>query len=55
MYYVENKALLGHENKVNETQVLYCKALRREIMIIKKKLFSYMSNLQTYHHFKLDF
>ena len=30
-YYVENKALFGHENKVNENKVLpYCKVLRCE-------------------------
>ena len=47
-YYVENKALLRHENKVNETKVLsYCKALRCETIC--------MLNLQTYYHFRLDF
>ena len=51
-YYVEHKALLRHENKVNENKVLYCKALRFETI---KKLFSFMSNLQTYYHFNLDF
>ena len=44
-----------HENKVNENKVLHCKALRYEIIKNNKKLFSYMSNLQTYNHFKLDF
>ena len=38
--------------KVNENKALYFKALRSETI---KKLFSFMSNLQTYYHFKLDF
>ena len=45
-----------HQNKVNENKVLYCKALRCEtIKNNKRKLFSFMLNLQTYYHFKLDF
>ena len=41
--------------KINlkKNKVLYYKALRCET--IKKKMFSLMSNLQTYYHFKLDF
>ena len=51
-YYVENKAA-PFENKVNENDVLsYCEALRCETI---KKVISFMSNLQTYYHFKLDF
>ena len=46
---------LRHENKVNENKVLYCKALRCETIKNNKKMFSLMSNLQTYYHFKLDF
>ena len=52
-YYVESKAHLRHENKVNENKVLsYCEALRCETM---KKLISFMSELQAYYQFKLDF
>ena len=40
------KYYLRHENKVNKNKVLYCKALRCEI--IKT------TNLQAYSHFKLD-
>ena len=43
------------KNKVNENEIPYCKALRCETNKQKKKLFSFMSNLQTYYHFKLDF
>ena len=44
------------KKKVNENKVLlYCKALRCETNKINKKMFSFMSNLQTYYHFKLDF
>ena len=47
------KHYLRHENKVNENKVLsYCKALRCET--IKKQKFSFMSNLQTYYHFTID-
>ena len=54
-YYVENKAILETlNNKVNENKAFYCKALRCETMKNNKKLFSLMSNLQTYYHFKLD-
>ena len=35
--------------------ILYRKALRCETIKNNKKLFSLMSNLQTYHHLKLDF
>ena len=42
------------ENKVNENKVSYCEALRCETIKNNKKLFSHMSNLQTYY-FKLDF
>ena len=47
-YYVENKAQLENENKVNENKVLYCKALRCETIENNKKLvFPYvkLSNL----------
>ena len=55
-YYVEIKHYLRHKNKVNENEVSYCEALRCEtIKNTTKKLFSFMSNLQTYFHFKLDF
>ena len=48
------KHYFSHEDKTNENKILsYCKALRCET-IIKKKLFSLLSNLQTYYHFKLD-
>ena len=40
---------------LNENKVLYCKALRCETIKSNKKLFSLMSNLQTYYHFQLDF
>ena len=33
----------------------YCKALRCETIKNIKKLFSFISNLQTYYHLKLDF
>ena len=46
---------MRHENKVNEHKVLYCKVLRCEAIKNNKKLFSFMSNLQTYYHFQLDF
>ena len=49
------KHYLRHENKVNENKVLCCKALRSETIQNNKKLFSFMSNLQTYCHFQLDF
>ena len=54
-HYAENKALFTHENKANENKVFYCKASSYETM--KKnneKLFSFVSNLQTYCNFKLD-
>ena len=44
-----------HENKVKEEKVSYCKALRCETIKNTTKLCSFMSNLQTYYHFKLDF
>ena len=37
-YYVENKAQLGHDNKVNENKVLYCKALSCETFKNNKKV-----------------
>ena len=48
------KRYMRHENKVNENKVLsFCKALRCEtIEKITTKLFSFMSNLHTYYHFK---
>ena len=46
---------LKYENKVNENKVLYSNALRCETIKINTKLFSLMSTLQTYYHFKLDF
>ena len=47
---------MRHENKVNENQVLsYYKALRCETIQNNKKLFSFMSNLQTNYYFKLAF
>ena len=54
-YYVENKAQLDKENKVNENKVLYFKALRCETIKNKQIMVSLMLNLQTYYHFKLDF
>ena len=45
-YYVENKAQLENENKLNENKVLYFKALRCETIKNNKILFSLMSNLQ---------
>ena len=53
-YYVENETLLEIWNKVKENKVVYYKALRCETLKNHKKLFSFMSNLQTYYHFKLD-
>ena len=48
------KHYLRHENKVNENKVSsYCETLRCET--IKKKLFSLMSNSQTYYYFQLHF
>ena len=41
--------------KLNQNKVLHCRALRCETIKNNKKLFSLMSNLQTYYHFKLDF
>ena len=44
---------LRQENKVNEEKVLsYCEALKCETI---KKLYSLMSKLQTFYHFKLNF
>ena len=59
-YYVENKALFEtwKQGKRNwSTHVLsHCEALRCETIKKKqKKLFSFMSNLPTFYHFKLDF
>ena len=45
---------LRHENEINENKVLFCKALRCEIIKNNKKVVFFMSNLQTYQ-FKLDF
>ena len=53
-YYVENKAHLETWKKLNENKV-YCKALICETIKNNKQLFSLMSNLQTYYHFKLYF
>ena len=49
-YYVKIKHYLRHENKVNEV-LSCCEAVRYMLNIIKtmKKLFSIMSNLQTYY------
>ena len=47
--YAENKA----QNWVYENKVLYCRELRSETA--KKKMFSFMSSLQSYYHFELDF
>ena len=50
------KRYLRHGNKVNENKVSsYCKALRCETIKNNTMLFSFMSNLQTYYHFKLNF
>ena len=50
------KHYLRHENKVNENKILsYCKASRCETIKTNKKVVFFMSNLQAYHHFKLDF
>ena len=38
-----------------KNKVLYCKALRCETIKNNKMLFSFMSNVQTYYHFELDF
>ena len=47
---------MKHENKVNDNKVVsYCKALKRETIKNNTKIFSFMSKLQTYDHFKLDF
>ena len=54
-YYADNKAQLETWNKVNENKVLYCRALRCETIKNNKKSFSFLSNLQTYYHFILDF
>ena len=53
-YYVENKALLESENQIDENKVLYFKALRCET-IKTTKMFSFMSDLQTYYNFKIDY
>ena len=50
------KQYLRHESKVNENKVLsYWEALRCETIKNNKTMFSFMSNLQTYYHFQLDF
>ena len=42
--------------KIRLTKIVsYCKVLRYETIKNSKKLFSLMSNLQTYYHFQLDF
>ena len=51
----ENKAQLKTWKKVNENKVLYFKASICETIKNNKQLFSLMSNLQTYYHFKLYF
>ena len=52
-YWSTGKHYLIYENKVNENKLLSCyEALRCETI---KKLFSFMSNLQSHYHFKLDF
>ena len=44
---------MRHDNKVNENKVLsYCKMWNNQK---QQKVVSFMSNLQTYYHFKLDF
>ena len=52
-YYVENKHYLRHENKVNENKVLIIVLWGSKIYVKqwKKKLLSFMSNLQTYDYF----
>ena len=52
-YYVENKTFLGRENNVNEKKN---KIMHWYVKQIKnnKKLFSFISNLQTYYHLILD-
>ena len=57
-HYVENKALFDNQNKVNDNryiEVLYCKVSRNIQKQQTKKLFSLMSNLQTFYHFQQDF
>ena len=50
------KHYLRYGNKVNDNKVLsYCKALRCETLKNNKKLYSFMSNFQTYYHLKLNF
>ena len=47
---------MSHQNEVYKNKDLsYCEAPRCEKNNKKKKLFSFMLNLQTYYHFKLDF
>ena len=41
--------------KVNENKVSYCNTLGCEAIKNNKILFSLMSYLQTYYHFKVDF
>ena len=54
--YVENKHYLRHENKVNENKVLsYCEPLRCDTIKNNNTVVFFMSNLQNYYHFKLDF
>ena len=56
-YYVENKPLFDtYKNEANENKVLsHSEALRCETIKNNKTLFSFMSNVQTYYHSKLDF
>ena len=47
---------LGHENKVNENKKYHIvRHYGLKQSKTTKKLFSFISNLQTYYHFKLDF
>ena len=52
---MEIKHYYKHENKANENKVLHCKALGCETIKNNKEVGFFMSNLQTYYHFKLDF
>ena len=43
------------KKKVNENKVSFVRHWDEEQSKRTKKLFTFMSNLQTYYHFKLDF
>ena len=54
-HHVETKHHQRHENKVNENQASYCKALGCKTIKNNKKVVFLMSNLHTYYQLKLDF